>query len=54
MKRPTFFLKALRHRAFRYPAFIINGRTTYVGWEPVNLNQLLEEEMTRVMEPEEG
>ena len=49
---PEGFLKALRHRAFRYPAFIINGRKTYVGWERVDLNQLLEEEMVRETEPE--
>lgn len=50
---PQGFLKALRHRVRRYPAFIINGRTTFVGWEDVDLNQLLEEEMGRETEPEE-
>jgi hypothetical protein len=49
---PQGFLKALRHRVRRYPAFIINRRTTFVGWEDVKLNQLLEEEMARG--PEEG
>lgn len=50
---PEGLLKVIRHRAFRYPAFIINGRKTYVGWERDGLNQLLEEEMGRETELEQ-
>jgi hypothetical protein len=40
------FLKALRYGVHRYPAFIINKRMTLVGWDPVSLSQILDEEMT--------
>jgi hypothetical protein len=48
---PQGFLKALRYRVRRYPAFIINGRRTLVGWDPAGRNRMLEEEMTTGTEP---
>ncbi|HUX76091.1 MAG TPA: hypothetical protein VMY40_05555 [Anaerolineae bacterium] len=35
------FFKSLRYRVHRYPAFIINRRKKYVGWEPATLECLL-------------
>ncbi len=37
--------RALRHGIRRYPAFIINGRRSHVGWEAAPLEQALEQEM---------
>ncbi len=34
-------LKCLRHRVRRYPAFIINGKTKYTGWDKDALDALL-------------
>jgi hypothetical protein len=39
------FYKSLRYRAFRYPAFIINGRRKYAGRDKVRLESLLREEL---------
>ena len=35
------FFKSLRYRVRRYPAFIINRRKTYIGWEPAVMACLL-------------
>lgn len=48
---PRGFLKALRFGVHRYPGFIINQQTTVVGWEPIALNQRLEQEMTDGTDP---
>ncbi len=40
------FYKALRHRVFRYPAFIINKKKTYIGQDKKQLEALLREQMT--------
>jgi hypothetical protein len=48
---PQGFLKALRYRVRRYPAFIINERKTLIGWDPVSLSHMVEEEMSRGTEP---
>lgn len=39
------FYKSLRFRAFRYPAFIINGRKKYSGRDKLQLESLLQEEL---------
>jgi len=39
------FYKSIRYRAFRYPAFIINGRKKYTGKDKDQLESLLQEEM---------
>ena len=38
------FFQSLRYWVRRYPAFIINHQTKYVGWEPAALTGLLEEQ----------
>ncbi|NIV34428.1 MAG: hypothetical protein GWN58_34705 [Anaerolineae bacterium] len=35
------FFKSLRHWVRRYPAFIINRRTKYIGWEPAAVERSL-------------
>ncbi len=42
------FYKSIRYRAFRYPAFIINGRKKYTGKDKVRLDILLQEELVHV------
>jgi hypothetical protein len=37
--------KSIRYRAFRYPAFIINGRKKYTGKDKARLQSLLQEEL---------
>ncbi len=39
------FYKSIRYRAFRYPAFIINGRKKYTGKDKSHLDSILREEM---------
>jgi hypothetical protein len=39
------FYKSIRHRAFRYPAFIINGKRRYAGKDKAQLDRLLQEEL---------
>ena len=39
------FYKCLRHRVRRYPAFIIEGRKRYVGWDRQELDAALKEAM---------
>lgn len=36
------FLKSLRYRLRRYPAFIVDHQSTFVGWEQKGLDRLLE------------
>ena len=35
--------KSLRHRVRKYPAFIVNGKTKYTGWDRAALEDLLQE-----------
>jgi hypothetical protein len=35
-------VKAIRHRARRFPAFIVDGRERIVGFDPERLNAILE------------
>jgi hypothetical protein len=39
------FYKSIRYRAFRYPAFIINGKKKYTGKDKSQLENLLSEEL---------
>ncbi len=39
------FYKSIRYWAFRYPAFIINGKKKYMGKDKVRLDSLLREEL---------
>ncbi len=39
------FIKSIRYRAFRYPAFVINGRKRYSGKDKAQLESLLQEEL---------
>ncbi len=39
------FIKSIRYRVFRYPAFILNGRKKYSGKDKDRLDSLLQEEL---------
>jgi hypothetical protein len=43
------FFKSLRYWVRRYPAFIIDRRTKYAGWEHAALDRLLEEHMAQIV-----
>ena len=40
---PVGLWKKLRYRLFRYPAFIIDKKLTYTGWNPQELEALIDE-----------
>ena len=40
---PIGFWKQIRHRVFRFPAFIIDKRSTYIGWDSRELQALIDE-----------
>ena len=40
--------KSVRHRVFRYPAFIIDRKKKYIGKDKSQLDTLLQEELTNV------
>jgi hypothetical protein len=43
---PLGIWKQLRHRVFRFPAFIVgDGRKTYVGWDYQELGAIIDEEI---------
>jgi hypothetical protein len=43
---PLGIWKQLRHRVFRFPAFIVgDGRKTYVGWDCQELGAIIDEEI---------
>jgi hypothetical protein len=39
---PMGILKSLRHRAWKYPAFIVEGKDKYVGWDAEKLEALID------------
>jgi len=39
---PLGLWKQIRHRLFRFPAFIIDGKETYTGWDPRDLEALID------------
>ena len=41
------FVKSLRHRIGRYPAFVIDHHTKYIRWEPAVLDHLLDERIAQ-------
>jgi hypothetical protein len=43
VQSPLGIYKALRHRIRTYPAFIINGKEKYTGWDRERLEQLLDQ-----------
>jgi hypothetical protein len=43
VQSPLGIYKALRHRIRTYPAFIINGKEKYTGWDREHLEQLLDQ-----------
>ncbi len=40
---PMGFWKQIRHRVFRFPAFIVDKESTYIGWDPQELEALIDE-----------
>lgn len=40
---PLGFWKQIRHRVFRFPAFIVDRNRTYIGWDPPQLEALIDE-----------
>jgi len=39
---PFGFWKQLRHRVFRFPAFIIDRKKTYIGWDCKELEAIID------------
>ena len=44
---PLGFWKQLRHRVFRFPAFIVERKKTYIGWDYQELEALIDEQIRR-------
>lgn len=40
---PLGLWKQIRHRVFRFPAFIVDKRRTYIGWDSDQLEALIDE-----------
>lgn len=40
---PFGFWKQLRHRVFRFPAFIIDRKKTYIGWDYRELEAIIDD-----------
>ena len=40
---PMGFWKQIRHRVFRFPAFIVDRKSTYTGWDSEELEALIDE-----------
>ncbi|MBW2076284.1 MAG: hypothetical protein DRG87_01265 [Deltaproteobacteria bacterium] len=40
---PLGLWKQIRYRLFRFPAFIVNKRHTYIGWDSGQLENLIDE-----------
>ena len=40
---PFGLWKQLRHRVFKFPAFILDKKKTYIGWESEELEALIDE-----------
>jgi hypothetical protein len=43
---PMGLWKQIRHRVFKFPAFIVNKKKTYVGWNPIELESVIDAEVT--------
>ena len=46
---PLGLWKQVRHRVFRFPAFIVDKRRTYIGWESDQLENLIDERIHRAV-----
>ncbi len=46
---PLGFWKQLRYRLFRFPAFIVDKKQTYVGWNPQELEALIDDRIHRTV-----
>jgi hypothetical protein len=44
---PLGMWKQLRHRVFKFPAFIVNKKKAYVGWDHKELESVIDEEVKR-------
>ena len=44
---PAGIWKQVRHRVFNFPAFIVNKKKTYVGWNPRELESVIDEEVKK-------
>ena len=44
---PFGFWKQIRHRLFRFPAFILDGKVTYIGWDSGELEALIDQRIRR-------
>jgi len=42
VQSPLGIYKSLRHRIRTYPAFIVEGKETYIGWDKSQLESLLD------------
>jgi hypothetical protein len=40
---PLGLWKQIRYRLFRFPAFIVDKKRTYIGWDPQELEALIDE-----------
>jgi hypothetical protein len=40
---PHGLWKQLRHRVFKFPAFIVDNKKTYIGWEYAQLEAIIDE-----------
>ena len=46
---PLGFWKQLRYRLFRFPAFIVDENQTYIGWNPQELEALIDDRIHRAV-----
>jgi hypothetical protein len=46
---PLGMWKQLRHRVFKFPAFIVNKKKAYVGWDRRELESVIDEEVKRTV-----
>lgn len=46
---PLGFWKQIRHSVFRFPAFIVDQRGTYIGWDPGELEALIDEKIRNAL-----
>jgi len=46
-------VKSIRHRARRFPAFIVDGRERIIGFDPEQLNAVLERRLEEAHTPSE-
>jgi hypothetical protein len=46
---PLGLWKQIRYRLFRFPAFIVNKRRTYIGWDSGQLENLIDERIRQAV-----